>query len=681
MLKTPLTIKKMLLYMLGTVAITLILFIAIFLHRYIVLQNSFDDARFEHIVTTNFTTLNEELEQAVQNLHRIKGYATILMSKEMSHRASVEFLKRIMSENLQFQANQYNAYIALSPEKARQYFNQEAFYLSVYKENRGSRSGRRKASTHTIAEVRDQPDYLEDAAYQLAQVSEKVQIAPVYLDECYLKKWILTLALGLYSPNGEFQGIVGIEVILDNLFEKIESATIGETGGIFLAERNSGLILTRIDKERRRLLGLDSHLKRMDYNLYKRNTQNAWQKILRQDTQTANIAGINHRAYRISSKKLNSLPWTIVTYQSQNELRKDLHLGLMMFIFIGIVGFTILASMGLVFMHMMTRPMHRLVNIMKRVKSQDVRDIRAPVAGPIETRMLGEIFNEMLDSINQAVSDKDRYANQLQNYNLTLKQEVGKRTSELAEAMKHAKAANQAKSQFLANMSHELRTPMNAILGYTEMIQEDIEEEQECSRCLEELQKIHTASKHLLNIIDDLLDISKIESGRIELHLEQFAVCDVLSELVAVVQPLFEEKCNTLQMACDLNSVGEMYADLTKVKQNLYNLLSNASKFSEEDTICLSVYREITDNREWIIFCIEDHGIGMSEKQINSLFEAFTQADTSFTRKYGGTGLGLTIVKRFCEMMGGSIQVKSELCQGSTFTMRLPTQVEIKPDA
>lgn len=270
-------------------------------------------------------------------------------------------------------------------------------------------------------------------------------------------------------------------------------------------------------------------------------------------------------------------------------------------------------------------------------------------------------------------------------------------------------AANRAKSQFLANMSHELRTPLNAILGYSEMLQEDAEDMGQEDLSLD-LQKIHGAGKHLLGIINDILDLSKIEAGRMELYLEPFEIESTLQEVVSTIQPLIEKNSNKMAVRYG-PELGSMWADLTKVRQNLFNLLSNAAKFTENGTISLEVTRipnpqpqdsahEVLcavlaqppesgyltpgvshSESDWICFKIQDTGIGMTPEQINRLFEAFSQADASTTRKYGGTGLGLAIAKRFCEMMGGDITVTSREGEGSTFTMLLPAQVKVLPNA
>jgi signal transduction histidine kinase/DNA-binding response OmpR family regulator len=244
---------------------------------------------------------------------------------------------------------------------------------------------------------------------------------------------------------------------------------------------------------------------------------------------------------------------------------------------------------------------------------------------------------------------------------------------EVAAAKEASEQANRTKSLFLANMSHELRTPLNAIVGYSEMLQEEAID-QKLDSFSEDLEKINQSGRQLLALINDILDLSKIEAGKMELYLENFDLNGLIDEVAATIGPMVEKNFNKLHIvvAKDING---MYGDQVKVRQALYNLLSNAAKFTHDGSVTLHAQRETMDDADWIVFCVTDTGIGLTPDKIVKLFQDFTQADASTTRKFGGTGLGLALTRRFCQMMGGDVTVSSTPGEGSTFTIKLPAQV------
>jgi signal transduction histidine kinase/CheY-like chemotaxis protein/HAMP domain-containing protein len=244
---------------------------------------------------------------------------------------------------------------------------------------------------------------------------------------------------------------------------------------------------------------------------------------------------------------------------------------------------------------------------------------------------------------------------------------------ELEAKSRELEVASRHKSEFLANMSHELRTPLNAIIGYSEMLEEEARD-QHAEGFLPDLQRIHAAGKHLLELINAVLDLSKIEAGKMELYLETFDVGSLIRDVAAVIEPLAQKNANRLEVEC-APDVGAMRADLTKLRQALFNLLSNACKFTERGVVSLAATRERDAAANAIVFAVRDSGIGMTPEQMARLFEEFGQADASTTRRYGGTGLGLALSRRLCRMMGGDISVASEPGRGSTFTIRLPVEV------
>jgi signal transduction histidine kinase len=249
--------------------------------------------------------------------------------------------------------------------------------------------------------------------------------------------------------------------------------------------------------------------------------------------------------------------------------------------------------------------------------------------------------------------------------NVRLFDEIQDKSRQLAEASQH-------KSQFLANMSHELRTPLNAIIGVSEMLREDAEA---LKQDTEPLDRVLGAGRHLLALINDILDLSKIEAGRMELAISSFPLAPLIADVVKTIEPLAAKNGNKVAVQCD-GGIRAVHADQMRLRQALLNLMSNANKFTERGGISIDARQGQENGRDWITISVADTGIGMTSEQMGKLFQEFSQASSTTASKYGGTGLGLAISKRFCQMMGGDITVESEPGRGSTFTIRLPRIVD-----
>ncbi|MFH7024719.1 MAG: ATP-binding protein [Heteroscytonema crispum UTEX LB 1556] len=296
-------------------------------------------------------------------------------------------------------------------------------------------------------------------------------------------------------------------------------------------------------------------------------------------------------------------------------------------------------------------PVIIVTQVAEQVAKKSNFDLRAPVTTEDEIGLLAKSLNHLIERVSE-------------------------RTKQLEQAKELAEAASKAKSGFLANVSHELRTPLNAVIGLSQLLQDDAADQGLNGDLITDLETINSAGKHLLKLINEILDLSKIEAGKMALYPETFEIARVIHNIVLTVKPAVEKNGNILEVSSD-RELGTMYADQTRVHQVLLNLLSNAAKFTTNGKVSLTVKSEMDNSvssipGKIIIFTVADTGIGMTEQQQQQLFQPFTQGDTSTTKKYGGTGLGLAISRHFCLMMGGEVVVKSEPGVGSVFTVRLP---------
>ncbi|MEY3825873.1 MAG: hypothetical protein RLZZ148_686 [Cyanobacteriota bacterium] len=357
--------------------------------------------------------------------------------------------------------------------------------------------------------------------------------------------------------------------------------------------------------------------------------------------------------------KITGSDWYLVTVMPRSFVESNAFSVARLIIMLGLLSLLIeILFLAYILRHEIAKPLHKLMAATETMSKGDL-DIQLDTSRKDELGRLAYLFNDMSRKLAQSFT--------------TLETRVIERTLQLQEAKEEAEEANQTKSIFLANMSHELRTPLNAVIGYSEMLAKEAQDMGE-EEFVTDLNKIRSAGKHLLGLINDVLDISKIEAGKMDLYLENFEIKTMVEDVVSTIVPLINKNNNSLKLEMP-EDLGSMYADLTKIRQCLFNLLSNASKFTEQGVVILSISPYLKVKEEWLCIKVTDSGIGMSQEQISRLFQAFSQADASTTRKYGGTGLGLTITKRFCEMMGGDIRVESEIGKGSNFIIELPTKV------
>ena len=492
-------------------------------------------------------------------------------------------------------------------------------------------------------------DFSNSTAFQQAKSGQSYfgQIYFVRESEPYI-----TIAVPIEHLAGKVIGVLQAEVNLVYLSENVVSGiAVGETGYAYVASRSGDLIAhpqVKLLLERHNVSGLQQVNEAFGAAPATAGSEG---------TVTRNLQG---EMVFSSYAAIPKLDWAVFIEQPVQEVYRPLYSSIVRSSMIFVLGLIMALVASFFVSRRVLRPLDVLRHGVGRIGKGDL-DFRLDLKTGDEIEILAEEFNKMTSSLQEA------YAG--------LEKKVAERTRELVALNQKLDEANRLKSQFLANVSHELRTPLNAIMGYSEMLMEDAAEAG-AEQAVADLEKINTSGKHLLELINTLLDISKIEAGKMDIHLETFSVADMVKEVTAVIRPLAQKNSNRLEVQCD-NDTGSMNADLTKVRQVLFNLLSNACRFTEHGTVAMHVVRESSGEADWLLFRVRDTGIGLTGEQIGRLFQEFAQAEASTARNYGGTGLGLALSRRLCRMMGGDIEVESKVGEGSVFTVRLPRRVEV----
>jgi signal transduction histidine kinase/CheY-like chemotaxis protein len=522
---------------------------------------------------------------------------------------------------------------------------------------------------HWPAMTQVQYDY-HDPQYEWyagARETGQMYVTEPYFDEGGSNVTMVSVTVPVKTPDGELIGVAGADMSLELIreivagieseFEFVDHSVGVDAEYAFLASRQ-GRVVAHADPKLM-LTGTNPGA------LVSSLPDGAVAQESREGAAVINQEGEARRIYWSTSRVTG---WKLIFNVSQAEVLRPV--SLLWWQSTGIATAGLLSMLGLVswLARRLSDPIERLTRVATSMANGDYAPRRLD---DLEVRPdeLGTL-SRSLRIMGREIEDREQH---LKDWNANLSEIVNQRTADLETAVtdaqrarEEAENANRTKSAFLANMSHELRTPMNAIIGYSEMLMEDLQESDQ-PEMVEDLRKIHSSGKHLLGLINDILDLSKIEAGRMTLFNETYDVAQVLSEVQETVRPLVTRNSNRLEVELGAG-LGVMHSDLTKFRQILFNLLSNASKFTERGDIVLRAHRD----QDSLTFAIRDSGIGMNPEQLSRIFEAFTQADASTTRKYGGTGLGLAITRRFCEMLGGGISVTSEPGAGSEFTVRLP---------
>ena len=587
--------------------LSIVLLIAIFNYTYVKDTVKLEKEKLNYLSHNNLKTLSDHLDREIVNattsLDHIHRQFTIFKTSPKNSRMSREQLSELMAQTIAPHPNQYNTYFALEPELCKKLFNTSALSNDVHKNLAQLGTDEYGKAENRIVEHFTDPEYQtskEELWYHIGKNSKDFQITEIYFDHTYMKQWMFSVILGLYEGD-EFQGVIGVDILLDSYFSLIEKNNLNKTGGLFLLDQRDGVIITAIDGTKS-LAPFTANTR----GSIKLTNFPEWQEAINNGQLSTVVKGSNNDKYLLRNIKLKNLPWQIVAYQDLPTLYHNIRRKVALII-IGSLLIMVITITG---------------------------------------------FNILFKMINDLVEDL----------------EYSKNESEKAKNL--AEQSNAAKSIFLANMSHEIRTPLNAIMGFSELLQAMPLHD----KAMSYIKNISVSSKSLTKLINDILDLSKIEADKLELYYSSFSLHSLINE----VHDLFTYRVTKkgldfkLELGDDLPKFVNL--DEARLRQVLINIVGNAIKFTDKGFVRLRVYHEPTPGPGDycnLFFEVVDSGEGIAPSEQENIFNAFHQIQSSVAKHHDGTGLGLSISLRLIRMMHGNIDVKSEIGKGSTFQLCL----------
>ncbi len=674
--------------------------------------------------------MKDEKNDAASMLYSVRALFNAQKSK-LSTKEGQQQLIKFLSEQMQNHSNQFATYFALEEPLAQALVNKKGWTLASYKDIRYKNTNSYSDPKNRITQEYFDPSYRRhqgEVWYQVAKHSQQVEFSNIYFDKNYLKEWMFSAGLGIYE-DGVFQGMVGVDILLDSFFADVEKKNLNGTGGFFLADKKTGVVLSKITMPNF-LFG--KHEKRQQISLLNFSW---WSEALDKGLDYKLVEDELGNDYRLSSYTTDDSPWVLVAFQDQRLALMPLYKKVINFAAISVllIIFTLLKQlsstilqlnentkalklsenrfnvvfdqafefMALVDINGNLEEVNNAVQTSASIKKETI--LHQPIWDGPWWQHSTEIKNKVKNAVLKAIEGKGsvqeltykNYTGEIRYLSFSVSpirnedgaveflfstaRDITKQKEiqlSLREAMEMAELSNIAKSEFLANMSHEIRTPMNGVLGMLQFLQESkLSDEQQS-----QVEVAAKSAQSLLRIIDDILDISKIEAGKMSIKMAPFSLRESVEGVIALMKYKAEDKGLTLHLNfSDVDS--DVIGDAGRIEQVLKNLLGNAIKFTEEGSITVTVNLQEKNHHYYELVCsVEDTGIGIELDKQDILFKSFTQIDPSSSRHYEGTGLGLHISKQLCSLMGGSLDVASTPGKGSTFFFRLLLQRQHSSD-
>lgn len=729
MFKQIIGIKSLVAFFLVFVLLLEIGFISLFTSLYANLHRQFILEQFDRTLIETSQSIDREVSQAKNNLLRLQDYISLLNRDNMQRQDFLPYLTQIMARNIQFDPHQYNCYFALESDLAQKYFGQDAYLFTVHKNYELIDTDKYGDPNHSIVETWTDSTYQtnpQEIWYHIAKKSHQIELSPIYFDSNYMKTWLYTLGIGIYDQD-VFQGMVGIDILLDSWFESIEQIAVGQTGGVLLVDRNSGMVLTKVtqtDEQKAQFLHIDQ---RLQDHLWETNAnQSIWQSIVKNHSSGVSVKGVDHSNYLVSSVQLEQLPLTLIIYARQNELQGILQRNLAIFIVISLMVLVTLLGLSLWLQKNLTYPLTNLIEMMESLTTknlspasdwanQEIIHYQVPINGVVETQKLGQIFNHMLEQLQDAFTALATSNHELENRVTQRTQELEAKNGQLEQTLSSLQTTQsqliQAEKmsslgQMVAGIAHEVNNPISFIYGnlahVTEYMQDllglvhlyqrqypqptrEIETEIETidlNFLREDLPSLLTSmeigAKRISGIVYSLRNFSRLDEA-------QFKPADIhtgIDSTLRILQHRFNGKGEYpgIEVIQDCGDLPLVYCYASQLNQVFMNLIANAidaveehffSKSSESAQFfvpSIQICTEVMEN-QWVVIHIIDNGGGIEEKVRSKIFDPFFT-----TKPVGkGTGLGLSICYQIIvDRHGGKIECHSTPSEGTEFVIQIP---------
>lgn len=704
-------------------------FVSLFTFLYTNLHHQSILEQFDRTLLSKSQLIDQEISNTKNNLIRLKDYIDILEIDHIKRQDALQYLTKIMARNLQFNPHQYNCYFALEPALAQKYFGQDNYVVTVHKDYELINTDAYGQPNHNIVETWTDSKYQtnpQEVWYHIAKKSQQIELSPMYFDSTYMKTWLYTLGIGIYDQD-VFQGMVGIDILLDSWFASIEKNNIGQTGGVFLVDSNSGMVLTKVNKNNIYSANfLDIEQRSQDY-LWDQNTNNSiWKSVVKQESSGVSITGLDNSNYLVSSVQLKQLPLTLVIYARQSEIQAIIYRNISIFVEVSILFLVVLLGLAFWLQKNLTLPLIKLIEMMERLTkqtfapasnliNQEVIKYQVPIIGIVETQKLGTIFNHLLEQLQGSFIALATNYHELENRVAQRTQELEIKNSQLEQTVSSLQTTQaqliQAEKmsslgQMVAGIAHEVNNPisfiygnlthasgyMQDLLGLVQLYQQQYPQTNSVIQTeietidldfLQEdlpnlLSSMEIGAKRIRGIVHSLRNFSRLD----EAEFKPADINEGIESALMILHHRFSGKKGypEIHVIRDCPKLPLVYCYASQLNQVFLNLIANAIDALEERFYhqsselspgllpLIEIYTEAL-GENWVAIRIADNGGGIEEQVCSKIFDPF------FTTKAvgKGTGLGLSICYQIIvDKHGGKIECDSRLGEGTEFFLKIP---------